>query len=97
MRSAATVARIWSRLDRPTRLGVPQRPLGLVDVAAQHVPGAGDVEQHGGQRVAGQVVQLPGDAPPLLGHGLLGQRLPGLLQLVDERLLAAQEPAQRRT
>jgi len=60
---------------------------------------AGDALQgrtgHGGQGVAGQVVQLAGDASPLLGHGLFGQRLPGPFELGDEHLLATEQPAHR--
>ena len=55
------------------RLGVDECTLGLVDVASQHVSGAGDVEEHSGERVPGQVVQLAGDASALFGHGLLGR------------------------
>ena len=73
-------------------LGVDERSLGLVEVAPEHVAGAGDVEQHGGERVAGQVVQLAGDPAPLLGHGLLGQRLAGRLELLDQLVLAAAGP-----
>ena len=96
VRSAATVARIWSRLARPDGLGVDERPLGLVDVASQHVARAGDVEQHGGERVAGQVVQLAGDAAPLLGDRLLGERLPGRFELRrSARWWRAQDATQR--
>ena len=63
---------------RSRRRRAPARPRRRR--AAQHVAGAGDVEQHGGERVPGQVVQLAGDAPALLGHGLLGERLPGALR-----------------
>ena len=62
----------------PDALGVGERPLGVVEVAPQDVAGAGDVEEHRRQRVAGEVVQFAGDAPPLLGDGLLGERLAGL-------------------
>ena len=74
------------------RLGVEQRPLGLGEVPAQHVPGAGDVQQHRRQRVPGEVVQLAGDASPLLGHLLVGERPTGLLQLLDQPLLAVHGP-----
>ena len=59
----------------PDALGVGERPLGIVEVAPQDVASAGDVEEHRRQRVAGEIVELAGDAPPLLGDGLLGERL----------------------
>ena len=69
-------------------LGIDERALRLVDVAPQHVPGAGHVEHHGGERVAGQVVQLTRDPTALLGHGLLGERLAGRFELVDQLAMA---------
>ena len=78
-------------------LGVDERPLGLVDVAAQDVAGAGDVEEHRRQRVAGQVVELTGDAPPLLGDGLIGERPAGLLQLGDQACLGGRAAGRWRT
>ena len=75
------------------RLGVEQGPLGLVEVPAQHVTGTRDVQQHGGERVPGQVVQLAGDAPPLLGHGLVGEGAAGALELVDQPSLAVHRAA----
>ena len=91
VRSAATVARIWSRLARPTLSASSERPLGVVEVAAQDVAGTGDVEEHRRQGVPGEVVQLAGDAPTLLGDRLLGERLAGLLELHDQRLLPVHE------
>ena len=89
------MARIWSRLARPTVSASAEGALGLVDVAAtEHVAGAGDVQQHGRQRVPGEVVQLAGDAPPLLGDGLVGERLAGALELVDQVTLADLRPAE---
>ena len=77
-------------------LGVDQGRVGLGEVAAtQHVAGAGDVQEHGGQRVPGEVVQLAGDAPPLLGHGLVGERLTGALELVDQPALLDLRAAER--
>ena len=78
---------------RPTdRLRVDEGAIGLVEVAAQHVTGAGDVEEDGGQGVAGQVVELAGDAAALLGDRLFGQGALRLLELVDEKSLPPQEP-----
>ncbi len=57
--------------------------------------GAGDVEQHRSQRVAGQVVNLPRDPPALLGHGLLSQSLAGLPELLDQEALLPQGGAER--
>ena len=79
------------------RLGVDECTLGLVDVASQHVSGAGDVEEDSGERVPGQVVQLAGDASALLGHGLLGELVAGGLELRDELLLSAEALARART
>ena len=68
----------------PDGLGIEESPLGLVEVAAQDVAGAGDMQQHRSQRVAGEIVQLAGDTPPLLGDRLFGERFAGLFELVDE-------------
>ncbi len=57
--------------------------------------GAGDVEEHRRQRVAGEVVQLAGDASSFLGDGLLGERLPRPVELDDQGLLAMQQPSDR--
>ena len=75
------------------RFGVDQRPLGLGEVPAQHVPGTGDVEQHRRQRVPGQVVQLAGDAPPLLGHLLVGRARDGPAPAARSTVLAGTRPA----
>ena len=70
---------------RPTDgLGVDEGALGFVDVPAQDMSGPGHVEQDGRQRVAGEVVELAGDALPLGGHGRLGERLAGRFELIDE-------------
>ena len=77
---------------RPTDgLGVGERPLGVGGVAAQDVAGAGDVEHDSRQRVAGEVVELTGDAPALLRHRLLGECLARPLQLADQGLLAVEQ------
>ena len=81
----------------PDALGVDERPFGVVEIAAQDVAGTGDVEQHRRQRVSGEVVQLAGDAPALLGDRLVGERLAGLLELHDQRLLAVDEAPDGRT
>jgi len=75
-------------------LGVEQGSLGFVEVAPQHVACPGDVQEHGGERVPGQIVQLTGHPSPLVGHRLVGQRPPGPLQLVDEATLALQGATQ---
>ena len=75
----------------PDALGVGERPLGVVEIAAQDVAGTGDVEEHRRQGVSGEVVQLAGDAPTLLGDRLVGERPAGLLELDDQRLLPVHE------
>ena len=71
----------------PDALGVCKRPLGVVEVAAQDVASAGDVEEHRRQGVAGEVVEFTGNAPPLLGDRLFGERPARLFEIGDQGVL----------
>ena len=61
-------------------LGRPQRLLGGVRVAAQHVPGARHLEHHGRQPVTDEVVDVTSDPTALGQQRLLGELTPGALR-----------------
>src|SRR5215207_5736170 len=70
-------------------LGRAQGLLHRRGVAVQHVAGAGDLEHHGGQPVAHEVVNVAGDPAPLHQQRLLRELAPGRLELGDQLGLAA--------
>ena len=94
LRSSATVRRSSSHAPPAHLLGRPQRLLRGRGVAVQHVAGARDLEHHGGQPVAHEVVDVAGDPAPLDQQRLLGELAPGGLELGDELALACGRAAE---
>ena len=86
-RLAAELLGLFERFDR------------VVDVAIllQSAAGGGGVQQRDGQRVGDDVVYLAGDAPALVGCGMLGQLRLCLLLLDDQLLLGVHEIADQPT
>ena len=77
----------------PQPLGLGQRDDRFVGIVLHRQPGGGDVEHGDGEGVGDDVVDLTGDALPLLVGRLLRQSRLRLPQLGYEGLLAPPEPS----
>ena len=94
LRRSATVPRSSPMLRRPSSSAARSASSAAYGVAAQDVPGARDLQHHGGEAVPDEVVHVARDAPALGEHRLRARELAaGGVELQRQLVLARREGA----